>query len=236
MYEFTAYNEMNRFQNLDSIENKIVDCLVNDDNKHAENFWKLLKYSDLTALSHDDLKKEEKLALIYNDNGEPNDKRVFISPFMDDAWKEQCSSVYIFVEKIKPINHLESVVTVTIETVTHTKVAVINGDGDPDLNPNIVEDGRVTRYGANPNDSDVQGSVVVSMKNRETVLVKSILAALNGKYLDGIGYLRFDKVKDASESNSEVTMPLFNSRSFFGHSIKFAMSIAGDSMSGGIGY
>ncbi len=106
----------------------------------------------------------------------------------------------------------------------------------PDLNQNIVAARTVTRYGANPNDSDVQGSVVVSMKNRETVLVKSILAALNGKYLDGIGYLRFDIIKDASESNSEVTMPLFNSRSFFGHSIKFVMSIAGDSMSEGIGY
>ena len=113
-----------------------------------------------------------------------------------------------------------------MELVTHAKVATINGDGDPLLNPE-----------ANPNDSNEEGEVIVPIKNRETVLLKSVLAELNGLYLDGIGYLQMNKFDaDHNEVTGEVSMPLFSSRSFYGHSIKFLMEISGVSGSGDIGW
>ena len=116
----------------------------------------MLKYPELNALSQPDLTQAERLALINNDSGYPDDKRVFLSPFMDDAWEVQCSSVYIFTERIKPIDPMKAVVGITVETVTHSKISVINGDGDPDLNEDQRNnDGRIIRYGANPNDTDV---------------------------------------------------------------------------------
>lgn len=220
--EYSEYNDMNRFENLDSLETKVVQHLVYSQTKHAQNFWKLLKYGTLNALSQDNVSVSDRLALINNDSGYPTDKRVFLAPFIDDAWDAQCSSAYIFVDKIKPIDHTRAVIYLTVELITHSKVAVINGDGDPILNPQ-----------ANPNDSNDQDVVVVPVKNRETVLLKSILAELNGLYIDGVGYLQLNKMNGET---GEVSMPLFNSRSFYGHSIKFLVEVSGVSGSGGYGY
>lgn len=220
--EYSEYNDMNRFENLDSLETKVVQHLVYSQTKHAQNFWKLLKYGTLNALSQNDVSVSDRLALINNDSGYPTDKRVFLAPFIDDAWDAQCSSAYIFVDKIKPIDHTRAVIYLTVELITHSKVAVINGDGDPLLNPQ-----------ANPNDSNDQDVVVVPVKNRETVLLKSILAELNGLYIDGVGYLQLNKMNGET---GEVSMPLFNSRSFYGHSIKFLVEVSGVSGSGGYGY
>ena len=221
--EYSDYSDMNRFENLDGLETKILEHLLYSQTKHANYFWKLLKYSTLNALSEPDLSLSDRLALVNNDNGFPTDKRVFLAPFVDDAWDTQCSSVYIFTERIKPTDYTRATVVVTVEIVTHSKVAVINGDGDPDLNPQ-----------ANPNDTDQTGNLIVPIKNRETVLLKSVLAELNGLYLDGIGYLQMNKFDDAI--SGEVSMPLFNSRSFYGHTIKFLVEMSGVSSSGGIGF
>lgn len=113
--------------------------------------------------------------------------RVFMQPFVDDAWSEQCSSIYVYVNGIYPNNLQLSTVDVTIELIVHSKISVINGDGDELTNPD-----------ANPNDSTDKGDIVVTSKNRATVLLKSLLAEFNGLYIDGIGFLEFnsEKTKD----------------------------------------
>lgn len=233
--EYSTFNEYNRFENLDGIESKVLFHLVNSQTKHAQNMWRLLKYETLDALSQDNVPVKERLELVCSDNGYPTDKRVFLAPFIDDAWEVQCSSVYVFVDSVRPVDGMRAIVTLTVEIITHSKVSTINGDGDPISNPDVYvdADGTVDTYGANPNDSDEQGSVVVLMKNRETVLLKSILAELNGLYLDGIGYLVFDKI---GKETGYVTMPLFNGRPFYGHKVRFLIEVSGISESGGIGY
>ena len=221
--EYSDYNEMNRFENLDSIEDKILQHLLHHKTKHTKNIWKLLKYATLNALSEEEVSLSDCLSLINKDTGYPTDKRVFLSPFVDDAWAVECSSLYIFVDKIKPIDHTRAAIYVTVETVTHSKISVINGDGDSDLNPD-----------ANPNDSDINNEVIVDIKNRETVLVKSLLAELNGLYLDGIGYLQMNKLEN--DVSGDVSMPLFNGRSYYGHRINFVVEMSGISESADWGY
>lgn len=220
---YSDLNEFNRFPNLDGIEAKIVMHLVNSKSKHADILWKILKYdSDIYALSKPSVSKQERMALVCNNNGEPTGKRVFFAPFVDDAWQEQCSSLYIYVENIVPVDHLKATVGITVETVVHSKISAINGDGDQILNSQ-----------ANPNDSTVDGDLIVTFKNRATVLLKCILAELNGLYLDGIGYLQFNQ-KLSLKGKTE--MPLWNNRSFYGHSTHFAMEMAGVSESSSVGF
>ena len=126
------------------------------------------------------------------------------------------------MEQIVPQDHLKAAIGVTIETVVHAKIAAVRGDGDPSLNKE-----------ANPNDSDSEGNIVVAFKNRATVLLKSILAELNGLYIDGIGYLQFN-TKLSLKSKTE--MPLFNNRSYYGHATMFGMMLSGVSDSGNIGF
>lgn len=226
----SIYNQYNRFENLDGIECKILNELVNDDSKYAENFWKILKYDDLNALSHPNLTKKEKLNLVNNENGESCDKRVFLTPRNDDGQVEQNSSVYIYVEKIHAINNATALVSVTVDTSVYTKVGVIAGDGDKDSseNPQWV----------NPNESNQQGNVVVSIKSRATVLLKCILALLNGMYLDGIGYLGFTKFEEGSSQGDAgiVDMPHNHRENSHGHRIVFGVKMTGISSSPNRGF
>lgn len=239
-YERNEFGEYSRFSNLDGIEAKIVNILVNANDKYGNIIWKLLKYNSLNALSEPDVTKTERWKLVSNDNGEPTSKRIFISPFIDNAWQEQCCSLYIYVERIVPVNRMLSSLSVTIDIVNHAKTSVIYGDGDPTLNYVTVNQGDKPQEIslANPNDSDREGNIVVAIKNRATVLLKSLIAELNGKYIDGIGYLNFDNTSGTTRNlgnsasmstgdSASATLSLYNNRSFYGYRVVFNMKMAG---------
>lgn len=222
----TKYLSANRFSNLDGIEAKLVMRLIDSKTHYAEDIWRLLKYADETALSQPALTREEKIALVFTgDNGSPDsttDARVFLAPFIDDAWKEQASSLYIYVAKVQPLDRIRSEVTVNLEVIVHSRTSVVNGNGDPALNPD-----------ANPNDSDKEGNLVVTLKNRATVLMKNVIAEFNGIYLDGIGYLFLAPLKKATAG---VDVSLWNTKSFYGHRISMNVEISGESDRPEIGY
>lgn len=142
-----------------------------------------------------------------------SNKRVFLSPFVDDGWTVQCSSVYIFVENIYPTNHLQSTIEVTVETITHSKIAVVYNNAEEESD-----------VGANPNDFDENGNLIVDRKNRETMLLRCLIAELNGLYIDGIGYLQLNAQGGLP---GKVEMPLFNNRSFYGHATTFIVNMSG---------
>lgn len=240
-YEYGGYNDFNRFINIDGIECKILQHLLTSKTKYAEIFWKLLKYNTNRALLEDPLTDDEKISLVdgfaINPNeANPNDSsttvkpiaggqtaktRLFFSPFVDDAWTEECASVYIFVDDIYPIDHLRSTISVSAETVIHSKVNVLLGDADSIANPK----------GTNPNDYyyKEENWAAVQYKSRATVLLKCLLAELNGLYIDGVGYLGFVSQRpiEGDRVQGKATLSLFNNRSFFGHSIRFNVSMSG---------
>ena len=218
-----APDALNRLQNIDGIEWKIVDHLIHSDTKHANNIWKILANdSDIYALSKDNVTVSNRRALVCTNNGEPTGKRLFIQPFVDDAWSEECSSVYIFVDEIHPVDKARANIIVTVEAIVHAKTSVIAGDGDEESNPE-----------SNPNDSDEQGNIVVTMKNRATVLLKSLVAELNGLYLDGVSYLVLNQKLD---KETGAAMSLWNSRSYYGYQIKFAVEMSGVSDNPDVGF
>jgi len=216
-------DSLNRFENIDSIEWKIVSHLINSETKHADNIWKILAHdTDIDALSSASVPKQDRDKLVFKDNGEETSKRVFLQPFVNEAWSEQCSSVYIYVDEIIPQDKARANVIVTVEVIVHAEASVIRSNADQISNPN-----------ANPNDSDKQGNIVVTRKNRATVLLKSLIAELNGLFLDGIGYLVLDQTLD---KKSGASLSLWNSRSFYGYQIKFATKMSGVSDNPDVGF
>lgn len=225
-YEYSGYSDFNRFINIDGIEGKIVAHLLTSDTKYAQMLWKILKYDGKDALAQPDLTTAEKVALVdgFGTNptgGQTGAVRLFFSPFVDDAWVDECSSVYIYVDDVYPIDHMRSTVSVLVETVIHSKINVLFGDADEIANPE----------GTNPNDYFYKDgeTPAVQLKSRASVLLKCLLAELNGLYLDGIGYLAFntDKSIDGDKVKGKATLSLFNRRSFFGHQIRFNVTMSG---------
>ena len=220
------YQSANRLENLDGLEAKIITHLIDSKNQYAEDVWRLLKYADESALSQKPLTREEKEALVFTgDNGAPDATkaaRVFLAPFVDDAWKEQGSSLYICVSEICPLDRMNAEVVVNFEVIVHSQTSVVWGNGDPNLNPH-----------ANPNDSDAEGNLVVSVKNRATALMKDIIAEFNGLYLDGVGYLYLN---DGKKAKGGVKIALWNKGSFYGHRISMVLGMSGVSENPRIGY
>ena len=227
-YEYSGYNDFNRFINIDGIEGKIVAHLLTSETKYAQMLWKLLKYDSKDALTKDNLSLEERKKLVdgmgSNANqtgGQTGATRLFFSPFVDDAWVDECSSVYIYVDDIYPVDHMRAVVSVLVETVIHSKINAILNDADEISNPEET----------NPNDYYYKDNVnpAVIWKSRASVLLKCLLAELNGLYIDGVGYLAFntDKSIDGDSIKGKATLSLFNRRSFFGHQIRFNVVMSG---------
>lgn len=223
-------NAMNRFENLEGIAGKILNHFYYSTSRHAVNIWRILKYDDEYALitkeenpayGHPDLTPTEKKDLVFfNDsNGQSVDKRFFLQPFVDDAWSKQCSSVYVYVDEIHPTDYTRANVIVTVEAVVHSKISLLEGNMETKNND---EAKKSSQY--NPNDFSKQGDIVVAWKNRATVLLKSIIAELNGLYLDGIGNLMIDPKLD---KDTGAKLSLWNSRSFYGYTIKFAVKMSG---------
>lgn len=212
--ECTNYN---RLTNLDSLEWKIISHLLYSQTKNAQNIWKILKYPTMDCLLQDNVSLEDRYALIDTEDGKETNKRMFLSPYVDDAWTEQCAHVHIYTDGIFPQNHEVATVNVAIETISHSKIIKVLGDADGrDINPLLPP--------PNPNDSNKQGEPVVLYKNRETVLLKSMIAELNGLYLDGVGYFQFNQ-KTNSYNNSQ--QKLWNGRTYIGHITKMAMLVSG---------
>lgn len=235
-WEYSTYNVFNRFENLDIIEPLIVERFVESHTKHGEIFWKILKYNDLYTLSQPNVTEAERRELISDNNGEQGTKRLFYSPFTNDALEEQCSSVHVYIDGVEPIDHTRATIGITVQAIVHSKIDSLAGDGDSFLNPDIIDEETkvVTQYGANPNESDEEGNIIIPYKSRATVLMKCILAELNGLYLDGIGYLNV-RSKD-QENPWSVYTSRSNHKAFTGYDIRFTMDISGFSDDSNIGY
>lgn len=194
----------------------MIDQLVNSEAPVAVELWKLLKYATNDALSKTALTSAEKWSLVCEEDGHPTTKRVFAFPFIDDAWTEEASCLYIYVDWVRPVDGYKSNVIVTVETVTSAKLGTVIPNNDPVLNP-----------AANPNDYHGEGTeakVVAPVKSRATLMLHDVIALFNGLYIDGIGYLELSSKRD-EKSYSEQS--LWNNRNFFGHSTHFAVAMSG---------
>ena len=221
MNGFVTGSAFNRYSNLDNIEWKIIDYLVKSKSKYANYLWKILKYDTEDCLTKADLTEKEKWALVYKNNGESTQYRVFMTPFTDDAWEQQSSHLHIYVYGINPMSHITGKVHVCFECIIHNKISNIYGDAS-EYNPNT-----------NPVELDDNGNPVIEYKSRATEMLKDIIAALNGEMINAIGVLQFNE--DLSPYDT-AKAALWNRKNFFGYRIIMTSLISGVSENSECGY
>lgn len=213
--------DFNRYTNLDGVEWRIIQFLVDSESKHAQMLWKMLKYADENCLFQPDLTRKEKLGLIYRDTGLSTPKRVFMMPYVDDAWEEQASRLDVYVESITPINQVTSRVNIGIEVLTHNKIGNIWGEAEEGV------------PATNPSEIDDEGNILVPSKSRSTTMLKCILAELNGREVAAVGQLQCNSQVDA---NCKVTSKVWNNRAYYGYQVIFSVIMSGVSSDSSIGY
>ena len=218
---FVTGSAFNRFTNLDNIEWKIIDFLINSKSKYANYLWKILKYNTEDCLAQPDLTKEEKRALVYKNNGDASPYRVFMGPFIDDAWEEQCSMLHIYLYGINPSNHIQGKVHLCFECIIHNKISNIYGDAS-EYNEQT-----------NPVELDENGDPLIPYKSRATEMLKSVVAALNGEMVNGVGVLQFNETLSPYDT---AKASLWNGRNFFGHRVIMSTLMSGVSENSDCGY
>lgn len=150
----------NQYYNLENICYKVIEHLMLNNDR----LWKLLKYNSDDALLKDNLTLKEKRELIFTGNNVSKDYRVFLQPYLDDGFLEECAMVRVYPISIYPDSHLMGTVYIAIETISHVKI--VNLQSDDDVSP---------------------------IKSRETVMLSEIIKTLNGSDVNGVGHLQFNR-------------------------------------------
>ena len=211
--------EYSRYENLDGIEDKIIFYLLSEQNKNewqlkaVHNIWRLLYYNNPGCLLEDKehpLPKFSDIAkMIDNNSLEQSNKRIFRGPFVEDAFSEECTQIRIYVDGISPLNHLTGLVSIGVEVIIHNKLTnVINNLYDKDDNL------------TNPTEE----FPLVTYKNRAVVLLKNIIALLNGVDIAGVGKMMF------SQENNRFCLSklgVWNNRNYYGFKTIFSCMMSG---------
>ena len=211
--------EYNRFTNLDGIEDKILFYLISEKDKNSKQLdmvhtiWRILYYNDEYCLVDDEQhplpKYKDIVKLIDNCGNEQMKSRLFRYPFVEDTITEQCSQIRVYVDSIIPESHLISNVGIAVEVIIHDKIAnIINNLYNEEDEPN------------NPTETQP----LVTYKNRSTVLLRNVLALLNGADIAGVGKLQFNRQQNGY---SQALLGKWNNRNFFGYKVIMGCSMSG---------
>lgn len=193
----TDETSFNQFSNLDSIDMRIINYLRDTECEEVERIWKLLRYSTIRALFEKPLTKEEKNSLIYRDEDQMT-KRVFNFPLVEDTITDTCSILKVYIHSIEPTTHLTAKVNIEIDILSHNNLTnVYNDESD------LLDGGR-----------EIEEKIIT--KNRNNILLKSILKVLNGANIEGVGMLQFNM---ELTKESKVQNRLNNQDNFYGYSL-----------------
>ena len=121
----------NNFKEMPQLPYKVITTLLTEESKSAEDFWKLLKYVDVDALSKPNLTYDEKFALIWNGDSIEQNYNVFLKPLigssLDDA--EAQTQLRVFRYTTMPTSRFEAIMTIEADFITNEKTCLVYQDG-----------------------------------------------------------------------------------------------------------
>lgn len=272
MYHYDENIMFNRYTNLDNIEGRILEALVCSKTAHAMRLWNILGNDSMDCLNQENMalvqnpndeegwKKEfqRRRNMVYTGVGESSTKKVFFSPFIDDAWDTESSRLDIFVDDVIPTNHITSTVLVGVELIVHNKIVNIFADADeenPNANPSEMfvlyrdeedniytpeEAKRLQEEGKKP-EIKLEKEFVpwIRIKSRTATLLKSALAELNGLFVAGVGQLQLNMTLMNNETLKDkvgAKRMIWNNHAYIGHRVVFATIMSGASENPAYGY
>ena len=121
----------NNYKEMPQLPYKIVTTLLTEESKSAEDFWKLLKYTDVDALKKDKLTYDEKMALIWMGDSIEQNYNVFLKPLIGSSLDtaEAQTQLRIFRYTTMPTTRFEAVMTIEADFITNEKTCLVYQDG-----------------------------------------------------------------------------------------------------------
>ena len=126
----------NKFTNLPSVPYLILSYLA----ENNEDIFKALFYQEANALSRPNLTLEQKLDMIYVDEGKEVDKHLFLKPLIGEEMIDSATQLRIYKYGISPIDSMVSVITYRFDIITGSKISLIyDNNGIPVSRLDFIE-------------------------------------------------------------------------------------------------
>ena len=125
----------NKFTTLPSVPYKILSYLA----ENNERIFKALYYQGSDALDQPDLTLEQKLDMIYVDEGKEIDKHLFLKPLIGEEMIDSVTQLRLYKYGISPTDAMTSVITYRFDIITGSKVSLIYNDNIPVSRLDFIE-------------------------------------------------------------------------------------------------
>ena len=127
--------QFNNYKTLPYVPYKIITYLA----EHNQKIFKALYYQDSYALSQPDLTIDQIIDMIYIDEGEENDKHIFLKPLVGDEMLDSVTQLRLYKYGISPNDALISTINYRFDIITGSKVSLIYDNGIPCSRLDIIE-------------------------------------------------------------------------------------------------
>lgn len=126
----------NKFDEMPKIPYKLLLHLI----QYNENIFKILKYNTKDALSKPNLSFEEKIALLYDDNGIESNSNIFLKPLVGDEILDSLTQLRIFKMSMQPTDRLTCILNYEFDILCGYKTSlVLDEDGIPCSRIDLIE-------------------------------------------------------------------------------------------------
>ena len=121
------YMDFNNFSEMPDFPYKIIEVLLTDTSQDAEDFWKLLKYTEVNALKQKNLTLKEKKAMIWQGESIEQNFNVFLKPLIGSAMDsaEAQTQLRLYRYNTVPTTQFEAIVCFEADFVTNEKTSLV---------------------------------------------------------------------------------------------------------------
>lgn len=125
----------NKYTSLPSVPYKIISYLAQNNDK----IFKALYYRESDAFEQPDLTLEQKLDMIYVDEGKEIDKHLFMKPLIGEEMIDSATQLRIYKYAMSPSDAMVSVINYRFDIITGSKISLVYDDGIPCSRLDIIE-------------------------------------------------------------------------------------------------
>lgn len=174
----------NDFDEMPLLPYKIIENLVLDNSQNAEDFWKVLKYSDVDCLNKPNLTTQEKFDMIWSGDSLENKYSVFMKPLIGSSTDnaEAQTQLRLYRYDTMPTSHIESIICFESDFITNEKASLVKKDGMLVERTDLME----SLYLSIMNGRDIEvGSGFITFDRQLSRSCKSQLSISNSKSFYG---------------------------------------------------
>lgn len=184
----------NHYEFMPYIPYKIVEYLATNN----ENLWKILKYNDYECLSKPNLTFEEKIAMIWNREGNQQDFSIFFSQLVENMIPDSKSILKIFKVLTTPRDTIRAVGSYEFDILYGGKIALVEYNGIPCNRGDVVEAEILKTL----NGADVGGVGMLQFNTKLSTASRSSLNLGNSKTFTGTSLVLSVELSDLGESDT----------------------------------